>query len=93
MRRFSSEEIVEIWARLGDGQSVRSVATGLGRYPSAVRQLIKRTGGAPPVVAKSCGPRFFICLRARRDLPRTTHGLEYSMHCTGAEPLALINLS
>jgi hypothetical protein len=29
MRRFSPEEIVEIWARLGDGQSVRSVAIGL----------------------------------------------------------------
>jgi hypothetical protein len=39
MRRFSPEEIVEIWERLGDGQSVRSVAilimspvVGLLRY-------------------------------------------------------------
>jgi hypothetical protein len=58
MRRFSPEEIVEIWERLGDGQSVRSVAIGLGRYPSAVRQLVMRTGGAPPLVVKSRGPRF-----------------------------------
>jgi hypothetical protein len=34
MPRFSPEEIVEIWERLSDGQSVRSVAIGLGRYPS-----------------------------------------------------------
>jgi hypothetical protein len=33
MRRFSPEEIVEIWERLGDGQSVHSVAIALGRYP------------------------------------------------------------
>jgi len=58
MRRFSPEEIVEVWERLGDGQSVRSIAIGLGRYPSAVRQLVKRTGGAPPLVVKSRGPRF-----------------------------------
>jgi hypothetical protein len=45
---FSPEEIVEIWERLGNGQSVRSVAIGLGRYPSAVRQLVQRTGGAEP---------------------------------------------
>ncbi len=58
MPRFSSEEIVEIWERLGNGQSVRSVAIGLGRYPSAVRQLVMRTGGALPLVVKSRGPRF-----------------------------------
>jgi IS30 family transposase len=58
MPRFSSEEIVEIWERLGDGQSVRSVAIGLGRCPSAVRQLVMRTGGTPPLVVKSRGPRF-----------------------------------
>jgi hypothetical protein len=93
MRRFSPEEIVEIWERLSDGQSVRSVAIGLGRYPSAVPQLVMRTGGAPPLVVKSRGPRFFICFRARRNLPRTAHGLEHSIHCTGAEPLPFDHLS
>lgn len=58
MRRFGPEEIAEVWQRLRDGQSVRSVAIGLGRYPSAVRQLIMRSGGVPPLVVKSRGPRF-----------------------------------
>jgi hypothetical protein len=49
MGRFSPEEIVEIWERLGNGQSVRSVAIGLGRYPSAVSQLVMCTGGAKPL--------------------------------------------
>ena len=46
--RFSPGEIVEIWERLGDGQSARSVAIGLGRNPSAVRQLVSRSGSVPP---------------------------------------------
>lgn len=58
MRRVSPEEIAEVWERLRDGQSVRCVAIGLGRYPSAVRQLVKRSGGVPPLVVKSRGPRF-----------------------------------
>ena len=48
MPRFSPEEIVEIWERLGAGQSVRSVAITLGRYLSAVRQLISRSSGDYP---------------------------------------------
>jgi IS30 family transposase len=58
MRHFAPEEIEEVWERLRNGQSVRSVAIGLGRYPSAVRGLIKRSGGVPPLVVKSRGPRF-----------------------------------
>ena len=49
MRRFAPAEIAEVWQRLRDGQSVRSVAIGRGRSPSAVRQLIKRSGGGRPV--------------------------------------------
>ena len=56
MRRFAPNEIAEVWERLRNGQSVRSVAIGLGRYPSAVRQLIKRSGGVAPLVVKSRGP-------------------------------------
>lgn len=61
MRRFAPEEIQEVWERLRNGQSVRSVAIGLGRYPSAVRQLVKRTGGAPPLHAEKSA-----ALRLRR---------------------------
>ena len=87
MPRFSPEEIVEIWEQLGAGQSVRSVAIGLGRHPSAVRQLVKRSSGVPPLVVKSRGPRFFICFRARRNLPRAAHGPEHSIHCTGPKSI------
>lgn len=69
MRRFAPEEIEEVWERLRNGQSVRSVAIGLGRYPSAVRQLIKRSGGVPPLVVKSRGPRF-LSLWEREDISR-----------------------
>ena len=33
-----------------------SVALGLGRYPSSVRQLVMRTGGVAPALAKSAQP-------------------------------------
>lgn len=69
MRRFAPEEIEEVWERLRNGQSVRSVAIGLGRYPSAVRQLIKRSGGVPPLVVKSRGPRF-LSLWEREEISR-----------------------
>jgi IS30 family transposase len=69
MPRFSPEEIVEIWERLSNGQSVRSVAIGLGRYPSAVRQLVMRNGGALPLVVKSRGPRF-LSIFEREEISR-----------------------
>lgn len=69
MRRFSPEEISQVWEQLRDGQSVRAVAIGLGRYPSAVRQLIKRSGGVPPLVVKSRGPRF-LTLWEREEISR-----------------------
>ena len=69
MRRFAPEEIQEVWERLRNGQSVRSVAIGLGRYPSAVRQLIKRSGGVPPLVVKSRGPRF-LSIFEREEISR-----------------------
>ena len=69
MRRFAPEEIEEVWERLRNGQSVRSVAIGLGRYPSAVRGLIKRSGGVPPLVVKSRGPRF-LSIWEREEISR-----------------------
>jgi hypothetical protein len=52
-----------------------------------------RNGGALPLVVKSRGPRFFIYFRARRNLPRTAHGIEHSIHCKGAEALPFDHLS
>jgi IS30 family transposase len=69
MVHFSPEERAEIWERLASGQSVRSVAIGLGRYPSAVRQLVQRTGGISPLVVKSRGPRF-LSIFEREEISR-----------------------
>lgn len=53
MPRLSPEEQSEVWERLASGQSMRSIAIGLGRYDSSVRQLVMRTGGvASPLVVK-----------------------------------------
>ena len=48
MPRFSPEEQIEVWERLASGQSMRSIAMGLGRYTSSVRQLVMRTGRVNP---------------------------------------------
>lgn len=77
LRRFSPEKIVEVWQRLRNGQSVRSVAIGLGRYPSTVRQMVMRSGGVPPLVVKSRGA-FFKSLGARRDFSCSFDGRQYS---------------
>ena len=58
MRYFSPEEKKEIWERLATGQSVRSIALGLGRQASSVRKLVMSTGGAQLVVVKSRSPHF-----------------------------------
>ncbi len=69
MRYFSPEEKTEIWERLATGQSVRSIALGLGRQASSVRKLIMGTGGAPLVVVKSRSPHF-LSLAEREEISR-----------------------
>ena len=69
VRYFSPEEKTEIWERLANGQSVRSIALGLGRQTSSVRTLIVRTGGAPMVVVKPRSPRF-LSMAEREEISR-----------------------
>jgi IS30 family transposase len=47
-RRFTDAEKAEIWDRIGAGESVRSVATAFGHYPSALANMQRRTGGMRP---------------------------------------------
>lgn len=69
MPRFSPEEQTEVWERLATGQSMRSIAIGLGRYTSSVRQLVMRTGGvAPPLVRKRSAR--FLSLAEREEISR-----------------------
>lgn len=69
MVHFSPEEKIEIWERLATGQSMRSIAIGLGRYTSSVRQLVMRTGGvAPPLVRKRSSR--FLSLAEREEISR-----------------------
>jgi IS30 family transposase len=46
--RFTEAEKAEIWDRIAAGESVRSVATAYGHFPSAVASMQLRTGGARP---------------------------------------------
>ena len=46
--RFSPDQQREIWDRVGAGESVKSIARSFHRYPSSLRQLLKRTGGIRP---------------------------------------------
>ena len=66
-RRFSPDERTQIWNRLASGQSVRSIALGLGRYPSSVRKLVISSGGAPLVMVKSRSPHF-LSLAEREEI-------------------------
>jgi len=66
---FSPEERAEIWDRLASGQSVRSIALGVGRYPNSVRQLVMRSGGALSPLVRSCGSRV-LSLAEREEISR-----------------------
>lgn len=46
--RFSPDQQREIWDRVSAGESVKSIARSFHRYPSSLRQLLKRTGGIRP---------------------------------------------
>jgi IS30 family transposase len=69
MPRFSPEEQTEVWERLASGQSMRSIAIGLGRFTSSVRQLVMRTGGVAPPKVESRGSRF-LSLAEREEISR-----------------------
>ncbi len=69
MPRFSPEEQTEVWERLASGQSMRSIAIGLGRYTSSVRQLVMRTGGVAPPLVRARNSRF-LSLAEREEISR-----------------------
>ena len=54
MRRFTAEEIHEIFDRIETGETPCSVALSLDRYPSALRELLLRTGGVRPPGRVQC---------------------------------------
>ena len=49
MRRFSESEKCEVWDRWQGGESMRSIARGLGRGSASVRTMIESCGGVRPV--------------------------------------------
>ncbi len=48
MRRFSVSERCEVWDRWQGGESMRSIARGLGRGQASVRAMIEACGGVRP---------------------------------------------
>lgn len=69
MAQFSPEERTQIWERLATGQSMRSIARGLGRQSSSIRQLVRRTGGVAPPKVESQSSRF-LSLAEREEISR-----------------------
>src|SRR6202051_3547202 len=54
--RVSPDQQREIWDRVSAGESVNAIAGSFHRYPSSLRQLLKRTGGIrPPDRTRSAG--------------------------------------
>lgn len=47
-RTFAEAEKAEIWDRIEAGQSPRSVAISMGRFPSAIEMMQRVTGGVRP---------------------------------------------
>jgi IS30 family transposase len=53
-KRFTGPERAEIWDRIAAGESIPKIAASFHRYPSAIRSLLRQTGGVrPPVCTRS----------------------------------------
>jgi len=55
MRRFTEAEKADVWDRWRGGESMRSIARGLGRGSASVRTMIEAAGGVRPVPRRRCG--------------------------------------
>jgi transposase-like protein len=54
-RKFTGAERAEIWDRIAAGESIPKIAASFDRYPSAIRSLLRQTGGVRPPVRTRCG--------------------------------------
>lgn len=67
-RFFTEEQRREIWQRYRSGESDGSIARSLGRYPSAIHQVIRRTGGVCP--SERTRSRLALSAGDREDISR-----------------------
>ena len=72
MRNFSEAEKSEVWDRWQGGESMRSIARGLGRESSSVRTMIEDTGGVRPQPRRR-SPRC-LSLSEREEISRGVAG-------------------
>ena len=50
--RFNLDQRREIWDRFEAGESVSTIAGTFDRFPSAVRELVLRSGGVRPLISR-----------------------------------------
>lgn len=67
-RFFTEAQRREIWERYRSGESDASIARRFGRYPSAIHQLIRRTGGVCP--AEPLRSRLALSAPEREEISR-----------------------
>jgi transposase, IS30 family len=68
-RRFTPEELNEIWEHLGAGKSVRAIARSLSRAQWSVQARVAKSGGVRPRTPPPCSPRF-LSLAEREEISR-----------------------
>jgi IS30 family transposase len=62
-RRFTDAERNEIWDRIAAGHSVAAVAAAFNRYPSAIRAVVRATGGVRPSTRRRSDRALTLCER------------------------------
>jgi len=65
---LSPAEVDEVWRRWRSGQAVKVLSREMRRYPSTVRDLLKRTGGIRPV--PRCRWELRLSLAEREEISR-----------------------
>jgi transposase, IS30 family len=74
-RWFSAAEKAEIWDRYEAGEDMRPISRAIGRSSSAVRDLIKKSGGVRPLVPTEWSERR-LSLDEREEISRGVAGGE-----------------
>jgi len=86
-RYFTQTEMIEVWDRWEQGESLNSIARSLGRYHSAVQGALARTGGIRP--AAKHRSRLALTLAEREEISRglvASHSLRSIATMLGRAP-------
>lgn len=88
MRRFSEPEKCEVWDRWQGGESMRSIARGLGRGQASVRTMIEACGGVRPAGQRRAARH--LSVEEREEISR---GLSAGMSLRGIAPPGTLTIT